>query len=105
MSTGPPLLLVGHGTRSDAGVAEFTRFVGQVRARMHGLVPAVDGGFIELARPSVADAGARLGAPGGGGPPAIVAGPLGPTAARPGQGDTPGAPAPGRARPPAPARR
>ena len=32
MSTSPPLLLVGHGTRSDAGVAEFTRFVGQVRA-------------------------------------------------------------------------
>ena len=91
MSTGPPLLLVGHGTRSDAGVAEFTRFVGQVRARTHGLVPAVDGGFIELARPSVADAVARLVAPGAGGPQAIVAVPLVLTAAGHGKGDIPAA--------------
>jgi len=85
------LLLVGHGTRSDAGVAEFTRFVGQVRARTHGLVPAVDGGFIELARPSVADAVARLVAPGAGGPQAIVAVPLVLTAAGHGKGDIPAA--------------
>ena len=91
MSTGPPLLLVGHGTRSDAGVAEFTRFVGQVRARTRGLVPAVDGGFIELARPSVADAVARLVAPGAGGPQAIVAVPLVLTAAGHGKGDIPAA--------------
>src|SRR5262249_26579367 len=91
MSTGPPLLLVGHGTRSDAGVAEFTRFVGQVRARTPGLVPAADGGFIELARPSVADAVARLVAPGAGGPQAIVAVPLVLTAAGHGKGDIPAA--------------
>ena len=43
MSTSPPLLLVGHGTRSDAGVAEFTRFVGLVRARTRDRVPARSG--------------------------------------------------------------
>src|SRR5215469_3050395 len=91
MSTSPPLLLVGHGTRSDAGVAEFTRFVGQVRARTRGRVPAVDGGFIELARPSVADAVARLAAPASGGPRPIVAVPLVLTAAGHGKGDIPAA--------------
>ena len=89
--TSPPLLLVGHGTRSDAGVAEFTRFVGRVRARTRGRIPAVDGGFIELARPSVADAVARLVAPGAGGPQAIVAVPLVLTAAGHGKGDIPAA--------------
>ena len=91
MSTSPPLLLVGHGTRSDAGVAEFTRFVGQVRARTRGRVPAVDGGFIELARPSVADAVARLVEPGTGGLQPIVAVPLVLTAAGHGKGDIPAA--------------
>jgi sirohydrochlorin cobaltochelatase len=85
------LLLVGHGTRSDAGVAEFTRFVGRVRARTRGRVPAVDGGFIELARPSVADAVARLVEPGTGGPRPIVAVPLVLTAAGHGKGDIPAA--------------
>jgi sirohydrochlorin cobaltochelatase len=91
MSTSPPLLLVGHGTRSDAGVAEFTRFVGRVRARTRDRVPAVDGGFIELARPSVADAVARLVAPEAGGPRPIVAVPLVLTAAGHGKGDIPAA--------------
>src|SRR5262250_695684 len=91
MSTSPPLLLVGHGTRSDAGVAEFTRFAGQVRARARDRVPAVDGGFIELARPSVADAVARLVAPGAGGPRPVVAVPLVLTAAGHGKGDIPAA--------------
>src|SRR5262250_1389846 len=91
MSTSPPLLLVGHGTRSDAGVAEFTRFVGQVRARTRDRVPAVDGGFIELARPSVADAVARLAAPASGGPRPVVAVPLVLTAAGHGKGDIPAA--------------
>jgi len=91
MSTSPPLLLVGHGTRSDAGVAEFTRFVGQVRARTRDRVPAVDGGFIELARPSVADAVARLAAQASGGPQPIVAVPLVLTAAGHGKGDIPAA--------------
>ncbi len=91
MSTRPPLLLVGHGTRSDAGVAEFTRLVGQVRARTGGRVPAVDGGFIELARPSVADAVVGLVAARSGGPGRIVAVPLVLTAAGHGKGDIPAA--------------
>jgi sirohydrochlorin cobaltochelatase len=86
--TAPPLLIAGHGTRSDAGVAEFGRLVGQVRARTAGRVPAVDGGFIELSRPSVADAVARLVT---GGPGPIVAVPLVLTAAGHGKGDIPAA--------------
>ena len=89
--TMPPLLIVGHGTRSDAGVAEFTRLVRQVRDRAAGRVPAVDGGFIELARPSVADAVARLVPPGAGGPRPIAAVPLVLTAAGHGKGDIPAA--------------
>ena len=58
-SGGPPLLLVGHGTRSSAGVAEFLRLVGRVRAR--GVAPVVAGGFIELAGPSVTEAVAGIG--------------------------------------------
>src|SRR5579863_6599696 len=87
----PPLLIVGHGTRSDAGVAEFTRLVGQVHRRAAGRVPAVDGGFIELARPSVADAVTRLVPPGADGPRPIVAVPLVLTAAGHGKGDIPAA--------------
>ena len=87
----PPLLIVGHGTRSDAGVAEFTRLTGQVRDRAAGQVPAVDGGFIELSRPSVADAVARLVSPEAGGPRPIVAVPLVLTAAGHGKGDIPAA--------------
>jgi sirohydrochlorin cobaltochelatase len=86
----PPLLIVGHGTRSDAGAAEFRRLVGQVRDRAAGRVPAVDGGFIELARPSVADAVTRL-IPAEGGPRPIVAVPLVLTAAGHGKGDIPAA--------------
>jgi sirohydrochlorin cobaltochelatase len=86
----PPLLIVGHGTRSDAGVAEFTRLAVMVRDRAAGRVPAVDGGFIELARPSVADAVARLVAAGGG-PGPVAAVPLVLTAAGHGKGDIPAA--------------
>ena len=89
--TAPPMLIVGHGTRSDAGVAEFGRLVGQVRARTAGRVPAVDGGFIELSRPSVAGAITRLARPGTGGPGPIVAVPLVLTAAGHGKGDIPAA--------------
>jgi len=89
--TAPPLLIVGHGTRSDAGAAEFTRFVGQVRARTRGRIPVVDGGFIELARPSVADAVTRLVSPAAGGPRPIVTVPLVLTAAGHGKGDIPAA--------------
>ena len=87
----PPLLIVGHGTRSDAGVAEFTRLVGLVRDRAAGRVPAVNGGFIELSRPSVADAIARLIAHRAGGARPIVAVPLVLTAAGHGKGDIPAA--------------
>ncbi|ONH35283.1 cobalamin biosynthesis protein CbiX [Protofrankia sp. BMG5.30] len=54
----PALLIVGHGTRSAAGVAQFQEFVERVRERADGT--PVDGGFIELSRPPVADAVARL---------------------------------------------
>ncbi len=52
-----PLLLVGHGTRDEAGAAEFGRFVERMRARL----PAeVAGGFIELSPPPLTDAVASL---------------------------------------------
>ncbi|WP_207386389.1 sirohydrochlorin chelatase [Protofrankia symbiont of Coriaria ruscifolia] len=54
----PALLIVGHGTRSAAGVAQFQAFVERVGERAGGT--PVDGGFIELSRPPVADAVARL---------------------------------------------
>ena len=84
----PPLLIVGHGTRSAAGIAEFTRFVERAGSCAGGRIPAVAGGFIELARPSVADAVTRL-APDGGHP--MVAVPLVLTAAGHGKGDIPAA--------------
>jgi sirohydrochlorin cobaltochelatase len=85
----PPLLLVGHGTRSARGVAEFQRLVERVRARMAG---PVDGGFIELACPPVAQVLARM----AGQHPArsswqVVAVPLVLTAAGHGKGDIPAA--------------
>lgn len=98
--TNPPLLLVGHGTRSDAGVAEFARLVERVRARAGDRVPAVDGGFIELARPSVADAVARLAARETGAVRRMVAVPLVLTSAGHGKGDIPAALAAGLARHP-----
>ena len=87
--TAPPLLIVGHGTRSDAGVAEFTRFVERVRARAADRIPTVDGGFIELSRPSVADAVAGLTSNGASGTRPLVAIPLVLTAAGHGKGDIP----------------
>jgi sirohydrochlorin cobaltochelatase len=88
--TTPPLLIVGHGTRSDVGVAEFGRLTGMVRDRAARRGLAVDGGFIELSRPSVADAVARLVAAGDG-PGPVVAVPLVLTAAGHGKGDIPAA--------------
>jgi sirohydrochlorin cobaltochelatase len=86
VSSKPPLVLVGHGTRSAAGVAEFCRFVVRVRDLAGGSLPAVDGGFIELANPSVTEAVARM-------PvdthPDMVAVPLVLTAAGHGKGDIP----------------
>ena len=89
--TSPPLLIVGHGTRSAAGVAEFTRFVERVGFRAQGRIPAVDGGFIELARPSVADAVTRLISDGATHPGPVAAVPLVLTAAGHGKGDIPAA--------------
>jgi sirohydrochlorin cobaltochelatase len=51
-----PLLLVGHGTRSTAGVAAFDRFTARVAARLQPLGVAVAGGFIELSPPPLTDA-------------------------------------------------
>ncbi|WP_377268849.1 sirohydrochlorin chelatase [Peterkaempfera sp. SMS 1(5)a] len=54
----PALLLVGHGTRDDAGAEAFRSFVAGLRGRLPG-VP-VGGGFIELSPPPLADAVAEL---------------------------------------------
>jgi len=54
----PALLVVGHGTKSDRGCAEFGDLVGVVA----GLAPHADveGGFLELAPPPIQDAVRRL---------------------------------------------
>jgi sirohydrochlorin cobaltochelatase len=90
--TGVPLVVVGHGTRSALGVAQFVAFADRVRARAAGT--PVEGGLIELARPTVGDAVTRLlgGAdlpdrPAPGRP--LVAVPLVLTAAGHGKGDIP----------------
>lgn len=51
-----PLLLVGHGTRDDAGVRAYLDFVGRVRARLRARAVAVAGGFIELSPPPLKEA-------------------------------------------------
>nr|WSX73909.1 sirohydrochlorin chelatase [Streptomyces sp. NBC_00899]WSX80026.1 sirohydrochlorin chelatase [Streptomyces sp. NBC_00899] len=56
--TPPALLLVGHGTRDEAGAAAFRSFVAQLGAAQPGL--PVGGGFIELSPPPLADAVAAL---------------------------------------------
>ena len=48
------LVIVGHGTRSAAGVDQFAALVERVRGR--GDVGDVEGGFIELSRPPLTDA-------------------------------------------------
>jgi sirohydrochlorin cobaltochelatase len=58
--TPEPLLLVGHGTVDAAGVAEFVAFTARLRARLAAEDVAVDGGFIELAQPTVHEAWSRL---------------------------------------------
>ncbi|MBO0820530.1 MAG: sirohydrochlorin chelatase, partial [Nocardiopsaceae bacterium] len=79
-------MLVGHGTRSAEGAAEFRRFVQRVRGLAAGRMPAVDGGFIELSKPSVTEAVRRLDA----GPhPEVVAVPMVLSAAGHGKGDIP----------------
>lgn len=89
----PALLIAGHGTRSEAGSAEFRAFVQRVRARAAGI--AVGGGFIELSSPPLRDAVADLV---GGGHRQLAAVPLTLVAAGHAKGDIPGALARERAR-------
>lgn len=60
----PPLLLVGHGTVDPSGVAEFAAFTRRVRGLVAARGVDVDGGFIELALPTVHDAWSGLSARG-----------------------------------------
>ncbi|MFI6781305.1 uroporphyrinogen-III C-methyltransferase [Micromonospora sp. NPDC050276] len=80
------LVIVGHGTRSAAGVDQFTALVRRVRAR--GDIGDVEGGFIELSRPPLTDAVGALVARGH---RALVALPLVLTGAGHGKGDIPAA--------------
>jgi sirohydrochlorin cobaltochelatase len=59
-----PLLIVGHGTVDEGGVAEFRGFVDRVRERLAGDDVAVAGGFIELSAPAVTEAWSDLAARG-----------------------------------------
>ncbi len=88
MST-PPLIIIGHGTRSAAGVEQFLSLTRRVRARAGSAGPAVEGGLIELAPPTVGEAmSALLGGPDATGR-SIVAAPLVLAAAGHGKGDIP----------------
>ncbi|PTA47531.1 uroporphyrinogen-III C-methyltransferase [Micromonospora sp. RP3T] len=80
------LVIVGHGTRSAAGVDQFAALVERVRRR--GVVADVEGGFIELSRPPLTDAVTALAQRGH---RALVALPLVLTAAGHGKGDIPAA--------------
>ncbi|MET7946932.1 uroporphyrinogen-III C-methyltransferase [Micromonospora sp. NPDC005324] len=80
------LVIVGHGTRSAAGVEQFAALVERVRGR--GDVGDVEGGFIELSRPPLTDAVGALVARGH---RALVALPLVLTGAGHGKGDIPAA--------------
>lgn len=82
----PPLLVVGHGTRDDAGVKEFAAFVDRLAARDPGRTSA--GGFIELSPPPLTDTVTRLCEAGH---DRLVAVPLMLVAAGHAKGDIPGA--------------
>ncbi|HEY7484636.1 MAG TPA: sirohydrochlorin chelatase [Streptosporangiaceae bacterium] len=89
-----PLLVVGHGTRDDEGVAEFGKFV----TRLQGRLPVdVAGGFIELSEPPLTEAVADLVALGH---RRVAAVPLVLVSAGHGKGDIPGAMAREQARHP-----
>ena len=88
MSDALPMLVVGHGTRSDAGVSEFGRLIDRVRRRCVADGVAVAGGFIELSPPPVTEAVAGLVSQGH---RELVAVPLVLVAAGHGKGDIPGA--------------
>jgi sirohydrochlorin cobaltochelatase len=86
--TGLPLLVVGHGTRSDSGVAEFNAVMKPLRRRQDAPYGAAAGGFIELSRPPVTEAVASLV---GQGHHELIALPLVLVAAGHGKGDIPAA--------------
>jgi len=86
--TGLPMLVVGHGTRSDSGVAEFNAFMVRLQGRQDAPYRAAAGGFIELSRPPVTEAVASLV---GQGHRELVALPLVLVAAGHGKGDIPAA--------------
>ena len=86
--TGLPMLVVGHGTRSDTGVAEFNAFMGRLQRRSDAPYRAAAGGFIELSRPPVTEAVASLV---GQGHRELIALPLVLVAAGHGKGDIPAA--------------
>lgn len=50
----PGLLIVGHGTRDPAGIGEFQETVERVAQRLPPVI--VEGGFLELAEPTIAAA-------------------------------------------------
>ena len=50
MSPGPALLLIGHGSRSAAGVDEYWQFADVLRGEANGL--EIGCGFIELPSPT-----------------------------------------------------
>jgi sirohydrochlorin cobaltochelatase len=82
------LLVVGHGTRSAEGVAQFAAFIDRLSRRPDAPYPAVSGGFIELSDPPVTDSvGALVGA----GHRELAAVPLVLVAAGHGKGDIPAA--------------
>ncbi|WP_327047175.1 sirohydrochlorin chelatase [Microbispora sp. NBC_01189] len=83
----PPLLLIGHGTHDETGVAEFGRFVHRLRCRLDGLPAEVSGGFITNARPPLGQSIASLVARGH---HHLVALPLSLTGDRRALGDIPG---------------
>ncbi|HSH61072.1 MAG TPA: sirohydrochlorin chelatase [Acidimicrobiales bacterium] len=58
----PALLLIGHGSRSQAGVAEYWSLVEALRGQDPSM--AIGGGFIELARPNLDSAIDELAAAG-----------------------------------------
>lgn len=89
----PPLLVVGHGTRDDAGVKDFHAFVDRLAARTPGRHSA--GGFIELSPPPLTETVTRLREDGH---DRLVAVPLMLVAAGHAKGDIPGALARERAR-------
>ncbi|MCW2620992.1 MAG: Sirohydrochlorin ferrochelatase [Frankiales bacterium] len=84
----PPLLVVGHGTRSDEGVASFHRFIERLEQRLAPAGIPVAGGFIELAPPPLTDAVTDLVEAGHG---HVIAVPLMLAAAGHAKGDIPGA--------------